>query len=106
MTYKLTVDGTIETIAPQDGSSFTLKELQDHVGGGMVEAIGAVTGASGHEVRMYANEEGRLKGMEPNEKASRLAHQLIVGPAVVFTDDDPDDSWKLGYDPDEEEVNE
>jgi hypothetical protein len=37
---------------------------------------------------MYVNEEGRLVGLPANEKATQLAGQLIVGNAVILTEEE------------------
>jgi len=65
-------------IAPDNGTDFSLKELQEFVGG-YIEMINL----RGTEV-MIVNEEGMLRRMKPNREASKIAGQPIVGPAVVM----------------------
>ncbi|MCI4320515.1 MAG: DUF3846 domain-containing protein [Thermoplasmata archaeon] len=53
--------------------------------GGWLEAV-RLPGHPG--LWLYVNEEGRLMGLPTNAEASRLAGQLIVGPAVAVRMDD------------------
>jgi hypothetical protein len=61
----------------------TLSELQGLVGG-YIELIAIRE----HQGQMFVNEEGRLKGMLHNSRASGLSSNghTIVGPAVVPVD--------------------
>ena len=62
-----------------------LKQLQKLVGG-FIEVV-RVPGAS---MILVVNEEGLLHQMPLNEKASALAQQPIVGPALLMMDGDLD----------------
>lgn len=72
-------DGTVEPLVPKCGPHFGLEELQAVVGG----YIEVVPHATSDRLVLVVNEEGRLKGMAPNLKASLVAGRPIVGPAVV-----------------------
>lgn len=75
--YIIKSDGTITPYSPADGRAFTLKEMQKAVGG-YVERVGT------HQNKgVWANEEGRLKGLPVNEKASELCYREIVGDVLV-----------------------
>ncbi len=76
--YKTT--GEKVYITPKNKKKFTLRELQNYVGG-FVEQIPI---GMGHV--LYVNEDGRLLELQHNRKASELASQFgyppIVGNAV------------------------
>jgi hypothetical protein len=59
--------------------AYTLQQLQDAVGG-LVEIV---TLRDGQVIVM--NEAGRLERMPPNPKATKLARQEIVGPALYLS---------------------
>ena len=65
---------------PRNGKKFTLEELQALVGG-YIEMI-RIPGDAGKRV-LFVDEEGKLKGLKPNVRASHLAGQLIVGNALL-----------------------
>ena len=65
---------------PRNGKKFTMAELQALVGG-YIEMV-RIPGDAGKRV-LFVDEEGRLKGLKPNVRASHLAGQLIVGKAVL-----------------------
>lgn len=71
-------------IAPKNKKKFTLRELQDYVGGFVAQfRVG-----KGHV--LVVNEDGRLLDLQHNRKASELVHQFgyadIVGDAVYCTE--------------------
>lgn len=78
-------------------TSFTLKQMQDYVGGGLVQYIPL----NGPEIAVWCNEEGVIKNMKDNVVASTYLSDItgvpykIVGPVVIFEkgDTDPDWSW-------------
>lgn len=76
-------DGTIEEVKPRLGSQFELEELQTIVGG-WIEIVRTVDGDN-----MVINEEGKLKRLDLNIKATRIyqhgRHDPIVGPALVVS---------------------
>lgn len=55
------------------------KDIQKHVGGTFTPAITDFTKFS-----VFVNDEGVLKGFEPNLLASRLVGGILVGSAVVM----------------------
>jgi hypothetical protein len=65
---------------PRNGKKFTLAELQALVGG-YIEMV-RIPGDAGKWV-LFVDEDGRLKGLKPNVRASQIAGQLIVGNAVL-----------------------
>ena len=65
---------------PRNGKMFTLAELQALVGG-YIEMV-RIPGDAGGRV-FFVDEEGRLKKLRPNVKASQIAGQLLVGNAVL-----------------------
>ncbi len=76
-------NGDVLTITPK-GDRLTLEEMQEYVGGyvepvPIPDSLGAV---------MLADEDGTLKGLEYNPKATGLAGRLIVGDVVVISEHD------------------
>lgn len=74
---QITVDGKSTVVTPKDGKKFSLEELQGFVGG-YIERVGNV----GRKT-MYADEDGRPKGLPPNAVASEKAGRLIVGTVLI-----------------------
>ena len=70
-------DGTIETVKPQNGTDFSLEELQGFVGG-LIEIVPATRGRI-----LVVDDEGVLKQKEVNWCASYYARQFIVGDALL-----------------------
>lgn len=68
-------------VSPNNGTDFSLQELQGVVGG-YVEVVSL----SGDDV-MVINEEGRLTGLPHNTKASVIARDYIVGNVLVCSRD-------------------
>jgi hypothetical protein len=88
-------DGTVEEVKPEGKGPFTLKELQEFVGG----TIDIVYLPSGRQ--MIVNDEGKLIGLSVNEKATEEWKKefpieqypinndgLIVGDALIAEDQD------------------
>ena len=71
--------GLIRTVAPSDGRSYSLTELEGFVGG-YVEKIPFASNG----VEVWANEDGKMIGLASNPVASALAGVHLVG-AVLFT---------------------
>lgn len=70
-------NGNVEEIVPANGKDFKLQELQKVVKG-YIEIVPM------GRIIMVANEEGLMKNMRPNAKATRMhGGQVIVGPVVV-----------------------
>tara|TARA_R100000687_G_C6393261_1_gene138311 strand:+ start:4 stop:261 length:258 start_codon:yes stop_codon:yes gene_type:complete len=79
MALLMKANGTEETIHPQDGSAFTLEELHRLVGG-YIERVPT------HLPKDFiVNEEGRLKGLPANQKATMVVGQSVVGDMVILT---------------------
>jgi hypothetical protein len=72
--------GEITPIAPKNGKSFDLQELQGYVGG-YIELVRLSDGKV-----MVVNEEGKLHGLPVNQMASAIyLRDSIVGDVVVCT---------------------
>lgn len=69
-------DGTEIFIEPNNGTDFSLKELQDIVGG-YIEIVRLPN------FLVVANEEGLLLELEPNTIASLMAGTMIVGDVLI-----------------------
>lgn len=70
-------DGYME-VTPRHGTRFTLEEVQGYVGG---YAQIVARGPAG-EV-MYADADGRVKGLPRNNQASSIAQKEIVGTVLI-----------------------
>lgn len=79
MALLMKANGTEETIRPQDGSEFSLEELQRLVGG-YIEVV-----PTPQSKDLIVNEEGVLKALPVNKKATMIAGQPIVGDMVILT---------------------
>lgn len=80
-------DNTLDKVEPQNGSHYTLEELQQYVGG-LIEVVQLT-----NSTLMIVNEEGQLLGLPFNFAASnlvqdRLPGQIIVGTVVVIKDNE------------------
>lgn len=73
-------DGTTKVVFPKKGKTFTLDELQDYVGGD-IECV-----HTHNELIFVMNEEGKLRGLEVNIKASREYQQLVYTYDVLVGD--------------------
>jgi len=78
-------DGTSAEVLPTNGNNFTLEALQRYVGGDIELLYSADRGTI-----MVVNEEGLLKKLPPNEKATNWAmregasYSVIVGNTVIM----------------------
>jgi hypothetical protein len=78
-------DGTSEQVLPTNGNHFTLEALREYVGGD-IELLRSADGGT----LMVVNEEGLLRKLPPNEKATNWAmregasYSVIVGNAVIM----------------------
>lgn len=70
-------NGKEQTVSPQKGKSFKLKELQEFVGG-YIETIPVSTNQL-----MVVNEEGKLLRLPFNQKATNIALENCVIDAIV-----------------------
>lgn len=80
MALILRTDGTQESKSPADGKTFTLKELQDVVGGYIERVV------LPNKKEIYLNEEGKLKGLKENPRATTLA-AFVLGPGDYIVGD-------------------
>lgn len=84
-------NGEIKEVTPKNGTDFQLEELQEIVGG-YIWVIGLQEDTEQRIIVM--NDEGKLKGLQMNEKATDLAHEFnaifkndyIVGDVLVCND--------------------
>lgn len=66
--YTIDVDGRVESVSPDNGTDFSLEELQGFVGGYIeIQPLRHMTGKV-----MVLNEEGKLIGLPGNETASMI----------------------------------
>ena len=72
-------DRTHEEVFPA-GAQWTLSEMQARVGG-YVELVGCANLAAGQ--LMFVDEDGLMKKLPPNSKASMMAGRPIVGDALI-----------------------
>lgn len=72
-------NGEISKLVPKNGTDYSLKELQDVVGG----CIETVPLRANPKLVMVVNDEGRLRNMQPNRAASMYYGGLICGDALV-----------------------
>lgn len=70
-------DGSMEDVEPNNGSDFSLEELNKFVDG-FIEVVWLPNGKL-----MVVNEEGQLKRLIPNPVASIIARQMIVGNVLL-----------------------
>lgn len=67
--YHLTTNGEIFSIEPENGTDFSLKEVQTYVDG-FIEVI-----YLNKELIMIVNEEGKLSPLPTNDLASLIAYK-------------------------------
>ncbi len=82
-------NGTTESVTPENGTDFELRELQLIVGG-YIEILNLRGGKI-----MVINEEGKLDGLQQNRLATKLlyvsypySNDFIVGDVLVCDDDE------------------
>lgn len=84
-------NGEIKEVTPKNGTDFQLEELQEIVGG-YIWVIGLQEDTEQRII--VVNDEGKLKGLQMNEKATELAQgfdaisqiDYIVGDVLVCND--------------------
>jgi hypothetical protein len=75
-------DGTSENLDPLNGSKYiSLKQMQEVVGG-YIEEIRVPNSFN----YLIVNEDGRMKKLPLNEKASTFAQRPIVGDAILISE--------------------
>ncbi len=83
MAVIIKINGDTETIEPENGKSFSLKELQDAVGG-YIQTLPIHTGEYGGKI-LIVDEEGLLKkDPQINVTASQIVGQGIVGQVLII----------------------
>lgn len=82
MATLIKADGTLKVVHPKAGigKKFTLEEMQGYVGG-YIELIYPSNGIIG-----VVNEEGRIKNLKPNERASLATGYALVGDVLICDD--------------------
>ena len=83
--YIINANGAKTEVTPKSGNSFTIEELQEHVGG-YIEIIRLT-----NKYLMVVNEEGKLLNLPFNSEATDIARRhkaiypndMIVGNALV-----------------------
>lgn len=61
-------NGEIRPVEPKNGIDFSLNELKSFIGGGYVEVVNI-----GSKMLLVCDEEGKLKGLPFNEKATYIS---------------------------------
>ena len=86
MSIIIQTTGETRNIEPENGSVFSLKELQQAVGG-YIQIVSITTGE--HSGRLMIVDEDGLIKPNPilNEEASKIAGQQIVGSVIVIDRD-------------------
>ena len=84
MAFVIFVDGDMEGVEREIGTSFNFKELQKIVGG-----LFQVVPQTADPNHVYlCDEEGLLKDKYPNRKASELLDYPVVGDILVLSNDE------------------
>ena len=81
-------DGNVEDVKPNTGPTFTLDELQKHIGGS-VEKIPCTINTR----ILLVDEDGKIKGLPMNEAVTELCRlyeairpaDYIVGPVLILS---------------------
>lgn len=88
MARLLKTDGSVPFVEPKNGKTFTLDELQGYVGGD-IECVHA-----SKRLIFVMNEEGKLRGLKVNLKATVFYRilmrnfDLLVGDVLLCTTDE------------------
>jgi hypothetical protein len=77
MNKLIQADGVVKDIKPANGKTYSLKELQEFVGG-YIELVSLPD-----NLIMLVNEEGYNENLPPNNSVRLLFNKQIVGNAVV-----------------------
>lgn len=77
MGIRIETDCAVRAQAPENGETFSLKELQEVVKG-CIELVHMKDGRI-----MVVNDEGLLRNLDPNPIATLIVGQLIVGDVIV-----------------------
>lgn len=83
-------NGVVLEIEPANGKTFTLIELQGHVSGYIEHVPLYAVNATQQDMSLLCNEDGKMKGLSINEKATAIFKQyypttndFIVGDALI-----------------------
>lgn len=79
MVRLIRTNGIVEEVAPKSGSNFSLKELQEYVGG----YIEIVQIPEDNSLIAIANEEGLLKRLPYNSAANIMFGLELVGDIII-----------------------
>ena len=73
-------NGSIIEVEPKNGTDFQLDEMREIIGGGYIEIT-----QTKNDKLMVVDEEGKLKGFEPNFSATEhhKYNDLIVGNVLI-----------------------
>ena len=82
MPWIIRANGDQEFPTPANGRTWTLKELKKIVGGS-IELHPVPPGRGLKDALMVMNEDGKLRGLPPNDVASLLMGMLVVGDVLV-----------------------
>ena len=77
MNKLIQADGVVKDIKPANGKTYSLKELQEFVGG-YIELVSLPD-----NLIMLVNEEGYNENLPPNNRVRLIFNKQIVGNAVV-----------------------
>ena len=80
MAFIINASGDETEVIPKNGTNFELDELQEAIGG-YIELVSLASGKL-----LIVDEEGLLKSLPINTKASMLARKPIVGTVIVCED--------------------
>jgi hypothetical protein len=76
MAIQIKTDGTETEVHPRYGKQFELEEIREYIGGGHIEIVYLKYPGPGGANIMVCDDEGLLKGMEVNLKATMLHSAL------------------------------
>lgn len=85
MATLINVDETMTEVFPNNPPGFSLEEVQALVGG-YVELVSRTIHMGSR--MMLVDEEGLMKELPFNEKASQIARRPIVGPALMVSNEE------------------
>lgn len=73
MAQWIKANGEVMEVQPRNGKDFQLDELKQYIGGGYIEVINIPEGR-----QMVMDEEGKLKMLPKNEKATDIARPVLL----------------------------
>lgn len=88
MAELIRTDGTVETVTPENGKTFSLQEMYELIGCSLVQVIYLVDGRI-----MWLDEEGKFKEHQINTQATKLLIEAggmmgdyVAGNALICSD--------------------